>query len=706
MHRTLGRAFTLAFALSVTGALAGCTATTPDDSSAFATAELGTRAPDATGMGPQATTNAEYRVDASVDPDVIGDRETELWAHVYRPASLGDEKHPLLVFLHGNHGTCGRGTNPRVDDNTQYTTQGTCPSGYVVTPNHLGYAYVAERLASWGYIVVSINANRGITAGGGAFGDSGLNLARGRLVLKHLQRLSEWNAQPGTTPSTLGVDLAGKIDFRQVGMMGHSRGGEGVRAAYTQYHDQGSPWPARIQSPLDVRAIFEIGPVDGQTTRQLNAFNTAWNVLLPMCDGDVSSLQGMRPFDRMLSAAADEARPTPKAMFAVWGANHNYYNTEWQTSDSRGCRGDGHTAMFQSGGSVGSEKQRTTGLHGMMGFFRAHVGANAQAGLNNMYNPMYQVPETLEAITHIERAYADAARAANVQVLENFTQPAGTSLSGQPTIVQNVTVTHGAVSEHDAVLRAANIKWTTASSDNVFEVPFDATDASTMKTIDFRLSRQNPSPSSTGPLDFSVRLVNADGTTSAPLKLADYVGVAPWGGHATLETARLPLADFPNANLVTIKGVRFVFDATPAGAIFLTSIRLSRAALETRSIDVTAGTFRPLDVAGSSHQTTTITTGNVLGGMRATVLNEVEVELQSQFAFPVADDLPRLRIGNKDIVISRFADDGDTHKIIFTITPEELAAIPDGAAMKVRYGEDLASYEWDFGTFEKANIQR
>jgi hypothetical protein len=706
MYRTLVRGFTVAFALSLTGALAGCTATTPDDPGASSIAELGARAPDSTGRGPLATTDAEYRFEASVDPDILSDRKTEVWAQVYRPATLNaNEKHPLLVFLHGNHATCGRGSNPRVDDNTQYSTQGTCPSGYVVTPNHLGYAYAAERLASWGYIVVSINANRGITASGGVSGDLGLNLARGRLVLKHLQHLGQWNAQAGSTPSSLGVDLAGKIDFSQVGMMGHSRGGEGVRAAYTQYHDQGSPWPARIASPLDVRAIFEIGPVDGQTSRQLNALNTAWNVLLPMCDGDVSNLQGMKPFDRMLAAAADEVRPTPKAMFAVWGANHNYYNTEWQTSDSDGCRGSGHAAMFQSG-QVGSSSQQATGLHGLMGFFRAHVGANAETGLNNMYDPMYQVPESLEAITHIERAYADAALAANVKVLENFTKPAGTSLSGQPTVAQNVTVTHGSVSEHDAVLKAANIKWTSASSDNYFEVPFAAVDASTMKTIDFRLSRQSSNPVSTGPMNFSVRLVNADGSMSAPLKLSDYLGVAPFGGHTVLETARLPLADFPNANLASVRGVRFVFDDTATGALFLTSIRLSRAALENRSIDVTAGTFRPLDTPGSSHTTTTITTGNVLGGMRATISNEIEVDLQSQFAFPVADDLPRLRIGNKDILISRFADDGDTHHIFFKIAPQELAALPDGSAMKVRYGEDVARYEWDFGTFEKSAIQR
>ena len=102
-----------------------------------------------------------------------------------------------------------------------------------------------------------------------------------------------------TTPATLGFDLFGKLDFAHVGLLGHSRGGEGMRAAYQQYRDQGSPWPARI-GPANFEGIFEIGPVDGQTSRRLDADGTFWNVLLPMCDGDVSSLQGVRPFDRML----------------------------------------------------------------------------------------------------------------------------------------------------------------------------------------------------------------------------------------------------------------------------------------------------------------------------------------------------------------------------------------------------------------------
>jgi hypothetical protein len=707
MQTTFARYVTAVLALGLAYSL-GCSPAHLDDSETAA-AELGERASDPTGMGPHAVADGEYRLPASVDPDILGDRETEIWAHVYRPATLNTaEKHPLLVFLHGNHGTCGRGTNPRVDDNVQYTMLGTCPPGYVVTPNHLGYAYVAERLASWGYIVVSINANRGITAGRGTPEDFGLNLARGRLVLKHLQLLSEWNEEPGKTPASVGADLAGAIDFSNVGFMGHSRGGEGVRAAYVQYNDQGSPWPARIKAPLEVKAIFEIGPVDGQTSRTLDALNTAWNVILPMCDGDVYNLQGMRPFDRMLASSADESRPTPKGMFAVWGANHNFYNTEWQTSDSRGCQGTGHLPLFERT-AIGSAKQQSTGLHALMGFFRAHVGKNANPELDRSYDPLYRIPESLEAITPIERAYADAARGDNVRVLEDFTKPAGTSLSGAPTIAEGVTVTHGSVPEHDPALKAASIKWTGSGAEKYFEIPFAApgasVDASAMKTLDFRVSRQGSADSS-GPMSFSIQLVGADGSLSQPVKLSDYLDLPTFGGHVVLATARIPLADFANAQLASVRGVRFVFDDTADGALYLSSIRFSRSARVAPVSNVTPGRFVNIDEPGTSHQTVRITTGNNVAAVRGAPSREVEIELESTFAFPVSNDLPRLRIGSRDVLLSGYTSEGDTHRLVFTIRRDELAAIPDNAPMKVRYGEDVATYEWDFGNFKKAQIQR
>ena len=118
------------------------------------------------------TANAEYKFDAAVDPDILDDRETQVWARVYYPWPLDpNQRYPLLVFLHGNHNTCGHGSNPRVDDKNDYMKYGTCPDDYKVVPNHDGYGYLAESLAANQFIVVSINANRGISAAHGITGD-------------------------------------------------------------------------------------------------------------------------------------------------------------------------------------------------------------------------------------------------------------------------------------------------------------------------------------------------------------------------------------------------------------------------------------------------------------------------------------------------------------------------------------------------------
>src|SRR5262249_54701802 len=207
----------------------------------FTSQSLAATAPDATERGPNSTLTAEYKLPAEVDPEIRADTVmTEVWARVYRPDPLPANS-PLLVFLHGNHGTCGfcaAGYDSesncldgaaRVDSGTSYTTTGTCPAGWVVSPSHAGYGYLADQPASWGYLVVSINVNRGINAASGIAGDGGLNLTRGRMILRHLELLSRWNQGLDPTPASLGIDLTGKIDLSSVGLLGHSRGGEGIR---------------------------------------------------------------------------------------------------------------------------------------------------------------------------------------------------------------------------------------------------------------------------------------------------------------------------------------------------------------------------------------------------------------------------------------------------------------------------------------------
>jgi len=674
-------------------------------------------APDASGTGPLATTSSEYKLPAAVDPDVSTELATELWARVYRPSTLGAAPYPLIVFLHGNHATCGRdeGIGPgRFDINVQYTFTGTCPDGYVPVPSHAGYAYLAERLASWGYIVVSINANRGVTAAPGVVGDRGLNLRRGRLVLKHLQKLSDWNAHAGTTPPSLGFDLFGKLDFAHVGLMGHSRGGEGVRAAYNLYRDAGSPWPGQI-GPVHFDGIFEIGPVDGQTSRVLNADGTTWNVLLPMCDGDVSNLQGVRPFDRML-LIRNELQPLQKSTYTVWGTNHNFYNTEWQLSDSAGCLG--HKRLFPN--LLGSAEQRVPAISSVLAFFRGNVGAGADPAFNANFNPEFELPPPVTDVTRVDRGF-DIPSVAVTTTFDDFDQPSGTNSYGPANIANRVSVAHGPVFDHSAVQRAAQVEWDNASPDTFFQsnwtAPMTGRDASGFRTLEFRVSRQcgdevcrNRGPQSQTSTNFGIRLVASDGTLSAAVQLRDYLTLTgPVGGlvrslgaspHPILQTIRIPLSSFTGILLANLRGVRFTFDDTNHDEIFIANIRLSTlggsAALT--PLSMAAGDDDPLDTQDPSASDV-----NKVAGIRRTAAagggSGIEIELTSNRAFLPQDALLILRIGEETFDLSRYRADGDTRTVIFTLTPEQFARISTGDAIRVRY--DGADRGWNFGPVDK-----
>jgi hypothetical protein len=699
--RTIGRAFLLLALMGSSG--------------------LAQTAPDATARGPLATTSAEYKLPATLDLDISG-RTTELWARVYMPATLSSPPYPLLVFLHGNHATCGSGQNPRIDTSVTYTFHGICSAtAPIVVPNHEGYGYLADQLASWGYIVVSINANRGINAAPGTPEDLGNNLARGRLVLKHLQLLSEWNVFGGS-PTFLGVELKGALDFTQVGLFGHSRGGEGVRAAYSFYTtgDTRVNWAQQIPNPITFRGIFEIGPVDGQTSLLFTPVNIKWNVLLPMCDGDVSNLQGVRPFDRTFATHSDRNQ---KSTFAVWGANHNFYNTEWQTSESAGCAGHGNSPLFPA--TIGSPQQRQTALASVMAFFRANVGPGANAVFNQIFDPQLGLPAVVTTVTRVDRGYTDGSGA--TVLFEDFTQSTGTNTYGFANDAIDITVDHitNAIPNHNVVdaygrrnnLRAATISWTApgGSFQTNWAPPGLGQDIGQLKTLDFRVSRQCtppsgtscPAPSSlnpTEPSNFSLRLVAGDGSVSDPLYVDNYTDLrGPVGTsvnnlhsflHPILQTVRIPLADFRGVDLSRIRGIRFTFDGTATGAIYLSDIRISSltqkasSAIQLTSIASPSVQERPALALVNMDDVNVIKSVSI-------VQSTVEIEVETNREFTVHDELFVMRIGDQESTLSRYPESGDTHTLIFTFPSRILELV--GQPVIVQMGSTPSSQDWFFG---------
>lgn len=670
--------------------------------------------------GPFKFVEEDYKLAAQKYPEVLDGITTEIWGRLYLPDTSA--KAPLIVLKHGNHGTCGSGQYPRVDNSCEYTNSGTCPNGKVVVPNHRGYDYVARDLASNGYAVISINSNRGITCGGGTATDRGLIQARGKQILKHLEILSEWNATPGASLAHLSVDLHNRIDFSEVGMMGHSRGGEGIRAAYNIYKDAGSPWVARIKEPVTFKGLYEIGPVDGMAGRVLNASDVAWSVLLPKCDGDVFDNSGVRVFDRML-VGQPETNATPKSILEVWGANHNFFNTEWQVSDAGGCNGPGHSLLGKD--RPGKLAQLQIGYESMRSFFMAHVGVNRDETLVDFFDPAQPVAAEIADLTRFARDYVHGTTVSRTLNIEGFANTAGLTTASVPYVLSpGVSVEHTNMRYHDRSRKVARIKWTPGQPSSL-ELPMTGTNQfDRHATLDMSITRgQLSSVAATGvkdgdPLQVSVELKDLSGNTSR-LAIEDYAdfyfSVGSGGAIELMSGVRMPLVDFQGVDLAAVQSISIILDNEPSGLVYLSNLRLSDTLSFVGGIAPTMANIpvannvvvpalefsklKPAVLGGATPRR-----GEVKGVLRAkSGLSQakrfglpqepVVIRLHREEGFPVRALQPVLQIGEKVFDLSGFAD-GDTRNLEFAIPRGDWAKLRNAGAQQafVRYGDQQADW--------------
>lgn len=321
--------------------------------------------PDPLQPGPRSWTRAEYDFGVMVvdDPTLVPYRYTvPLHGSIHLPD--GEDAVPVLLFMHGRHGTCavlgveGIGT-------------GACPNAMVVTPvtSYTGYDGLAENLASHGYAVVSIDANT--INDRDLLGDSGAN-ARGQLVLRTLDEFASVNATgeargdleglpadvPANAPATSLPEGQGRLDLSRVGLMGHSRGGEGVARAVSLDQE-------RNAGAHGIDAVFALAPTD---FARWPLEDVVFATLLPYCDGDVSNLQGAWMYDDNRDLPGG-----PRYQVLAMGANHNFYNTVW-TGDDWGTTGEYCGSDDDGSGRDSPEEQRAHGYGLMASFFRLHVG--------------------------------------------------------------------------------------------------------------------------------------------------------------------------------------------------------------------------------------------------------------------------------------------------------------------------------------------
>ncbi|MDP9393096.1 MAG: hypothetical protein M3Q27_02025 [Actinomycetota bacterium] len=249
--------------------------------------------------GPYGVTASDYSDGSIAVPGLDG--PVEVAGHVVAPVGAPGRR-PLVVLLHGWHGTCFQGE--------AVTAQWPCPSGFAPLPNHLGYDYLQRHLASHGYVTVSVSAN-GVNAQDNQSTDDWGAAARSAVLRRHLDLWYWWSAGDRAPD---GRHWSGHVDVRRVLLVGHSRGREGVVRAVLD-RDPASGW--------DVRGMVLLAPTafGHQFAPRVHQL-----VVLPSCDGDVSDLARQRYVDRARDVVGD--RSLRSAAFVV-GANHNFFNTEW-----------------------------------------------------------------------------------------------------------------------------------------------------------------------------------------------------------------------------------------------------------------------------------------------------------------------------------------------------------------------------------------
>ena len=515
----------------------------------------------------------------------------EFRGSVHYPTNLSGGPFPLLVFLHGRHNVCFQGTSDG-------TFTWPCPPGQEPIPSFEGYDYLAQNLASNGYIVVSISAN-GINAADAGVADAGA-LARAELIQQHLNLWKTFNTTGGAPFGTLFV---GKIDMTRIGTMGHSRGGEGV-VRHFQYNQS-------LGSPFNIKAVFALAPIDFNH-EVINRVPLA--VLLPYCDGDVLTLEGVHYYDDSRYNVPGD--PTTKNTVLVMGANHDFYNTIWTPSifpagsgDDWGDSADAFCGTGPGNGRLSVTHQQDTALAFIPAFLREHVGGETQfvpllagaAPAPPISSPSkihlsYHAPDSPSFRLDLNRFLTTTSLTTNAlggaispTAMTPYslcgttgeTYPCVSGLSGGQQPHTDSFVGKGQLSQ---LMTGWGPK-----SNYIYAIPAAQGNVKAYQALQFRMGVNfSDLRNATGvPQDFSVVLTDATGKTgSVRVSSADPGALFfPPGSinpvspvpRNILNMVRIPLASFfgTGINLSEIRQVEFLFNETGAGGILITDLAFS-----------------------------------------------------------------------------------------------------------------------------------
>ncbi|MDH5743896.1 MAG: hypothetical protein OEZ52_10145, partial [Candidatus Aminicenantes bacterium] len=146
--------------------------------------------------------------------------------------------------------------------------------------------------------------------------------------LQHLIVWREWNG-------TEGHPFFGKVDMNNIGIIGHSRGGEAAAIAGSFNRLSHYPDDAMVEFDFDfdIKAIVSIAPSDGQyrpAGRPTPLENVNYLTLQGAHDADVAAFSGARQYNRVKFT---DGQYWFKAYIYSYRSNHGQFNTVWGDND-------------------------------------------------------------------------------------------------------------------------------------------------------------------------------------------------------------------------------------------------------------------------------------------------------------------------------------------------------------------------------------
>jgi len=551
-------------------------------------------APDSTPPGPYAATSADYRFGRITVRDEVsgGSYESDVHGIAWMPQNLpAGLRLPVLVWLHGRHQTCqtaigGLPLTGVGDDD--------CPTGLRLiesAPSYTGYNAAAERLATQGYLVLSIDLNDINDHDNSPPTDRGA-LARAQLALEHLDRFRAIDAVGGH-----GFDaLKDHLDFSRVGLMGHSRGGIGVLKA-GQVNLQR---PAAQQ--FGIKALFglaaDTGGLNIGATNYEVPPGVVWGATHGYCDGDAPDFFSAFYLDRnRLRADASGLR----LLFVAMGANHNNYNTAWAGTDDWQARDpslmDAQCGSLAATGARDDEAaQQAQLVFFMSSFFRHFVGG--ETAFAPLWAGRTGLPASLcpDGVAGCEARFltvrsAPPAERLLISAFESEAALRRNALGGSTALSGFSTSTicapddggddppsggHGCPADPTfSRIPQLALRWTSPGA--TLAQQFPAQDLRSYRLFSLRMALDfaagaNPA---TGQ-DFGIVLTDATGRSAriAAAQWTDALGLAPGDPYASsgsqrtlLYSSHFPLAAFAGVDLARVTGVALVFDQTAQGSV-------------------------------------------------------------------------------------------------------------------------------------------